>query len=54
MWYAFKSIGAVKIQQTKERALVRLHYTCNENLLAFLQGAFIPANLRIVKQLRVP
>ena len=49
MWCAFKSIGAVKIKQPKERALDRLHYTCNENFLAFLQSATIPVNHQNVK-----
>lgn len=44
MWCAFKSIGAVKIKQPKERALDRLHYTCNENFLAFLQDGSLPVN----------
>jgi hypothetical protein len=49
MWCAFKSIGAVKRKRSKERALNRLYYTCNENLLAFLQGVNIPVNQQIVK-----
>jgi hypothetical protein len=49
MWCAFKSFGAVKIKQPKELALDRLHYTCNENFLAFLQVANIPANPENVK-----
>ena len=50
MWCAFKSIGAVKIKQPKERALDRLLLTSsNENFLAFLQAFTIPVNHQTVK-----
>ena len=49
LWCAFKSIGAVKIKQPKECALDRLHYTCNENFLAFLQWFSLPVNHQSVK-----
>jgi hypothetical protein len=51
MWCAFKSIGAVKIKQPKERALDRLLSTSsNENFLAFLQGLSVPVNHQTVKR----
>jgi len=35
MWCAFKSIGAVKIKQPKDRALDRLHYYLQRELSGF-------------------
>ena len=50
MWCAFKSIGAVKIKQPKDRALDRLLLTSsNENFLAFLQKESVPVNHQTVK-----
>jgi len=51
MWCAFKSIGAVKIKQPKDRALDRLLSTSsNENFLAFLQELTISVNHQTVKE----
>jgi len=53
MWCAFKSIGAVKIKQPKDRALDRLLSTSsNENFLAFLQEIIVTVNHQTVKQSR--
>jgi hypothetical protein len=47
MWCAFKSIGAVKIKQPKERALDRLHYYVQRELSGFpTAGKFTSESLK--------